>query len=216
MSDSTFDVNLFIKESRQVLENPRSYFSAMKTSGGLTEPLIKAVIYGAVAGAIAFIWSLLNLGMIGGGMFGGAFGIMIFFWKIIGSVIVLFIGAVILLVISSVCNGNTDFEANVRVMAAVMVVMPISAFFGFAGHINFYLGTIINIAVSIFTLWLFFNGLVQALKANAETTRIVIYILIALTVLVMLLSMGRLRRTSRMLDEFNKKDAQVIMMKDLP
>jgi hypothetical protein len=216
MSDSTFDVNLFIKESRQVLENPRSYFSAMKTSGGLTEPLIKAVIYGAVAGAIAFIWSLFNLGMIGGGMFGGAFGIMIFFWKIIGSVIVLFIGAVILLVISSVCNGNTDFEANVRVMAAVMVVMPISAFFGFAGHINFYLGTIINIAVSIFTLWLFFNGLVQALKANAETTRIVIYILIALTVLVMLLSMGRLRRTSRMLDEFNKKDAQVIMMKDLP
>jgi hypothetical protein len=216
MSDATFDVNLFIKESREVLVNPKSYFSTMKTSGGLTEPLIKAVIYGAVAGAIAFIWSLLNLGIIGGGMFGGAFGIMIFIWKIIGSIIVLFIGAVILLVISSVCKGNTDFEANVRVMAAVMVVLPISAFFGFAGHINFYLGTIINIAISIFTLWLFFNGLVEALKANAETTRIVIYILIALTVLVMLLTMGRLRRTSRMLDEFNKKDAQVIMMKDLP
>jgi hypothetical protein len=216
MSDATFDVNLFIKESREVLVNPKSYFSTMKTSGGLTEPLIKAVIYGAVAGAIAFIWSLLNLGMIGGGMFGGSFGIMILIWKIIGSIIGLFIGAVILLVISSVCKGNTDFEANVRVIAAVMVVMPISAFLGFAGHINFYLGTIINIAVSIFTLWLFFNGLVHALKANAETTRIVIYILIALTVLVMLLSMGRLRRTSRMLDEFNKKDAQVIMMKDLP
>lgn len=216
MSDATFDVNLFIKESREVLVNPKSYFSTMKTSGGLTEPLIKAVIYGAVAGAIAFIWSLLNLGMIGGGMFGGSFGIMILIWKIIGSIIGLFIGAVILLVISSVCKGNTDFEANVRVIAAVMVVMPISAFLGFAGHINFYLGTIINIAVSIFTLWLLFNGLVHALKANAETTRIVIYILIALTVLVMLLSMGRLRRTSRMLDEFNKKDAQVIMMKDLP
>ena len=216
MSDATFDVNLFIKESREVLVNPKSYFSTMKTSGGLTEPLIKAVIYGAVAGAIAFIWSLLNLGIIGGGMFGGAFGIMIFIWKIIGSIIVLFIGAVILLVISSVCKGNTDFEANVRVMAAVMVVLPISAFFGFAGHINFYLGTIINIAISIFTLWLFFNGLVEALKANTETTRIVIYILIALTVLVMLLTMGRLRRTSRMLDEFNKKESQVIMMKDLP
>ncbi len=73
-------------------------------------------------------------------MFGGAFGIMILIWKIIGSIIGLFIGAVILLVISSVCKGNTDFEANVRVIAAIMVVMPISAFFGFAGHINFYLG----------------------------------------------------------------------------
>ena len=216
MSDATFDVNLFIKESKEVLVNPKSYFSTMKTTGGMTEPLIKAVIYGAVAGVIAFIWSLLDLGMIGGGMFGGAFGIMIFIWKIIGSIIGLFIGAVILLVISSVCKGNTDFEANVRVIAAIMVVMPISAFFGFAGHINFYLGTIISIAVSIFTLWLLFNGLVEALKANPETTRIVIYILIALTVLIMLLSMGRLRRTSRMFDEFNKKDAQVVMMKDLP
>ncbi len=63
MSDGTFDVNLFIKESKEVLVNPKSYFSTMKTSGGITEPLIKAVIYGAVAGAIALIWSILNLGI---------------------------------------------------------------------------------------------------------------------------------------------------------
>jgi hypothetical protein len=62
MSDSTFDFNVFIKESIDVLVNPKSYFSTMKTTGGMSEPLIKAVIYGAIAGAIAFIWSLLNLG----------------------------------------------------------------------------------------------------------------------------------------------------------
>ena len=39
MSDSTFDFNLFIKESKDVLTNPKSYFSTMKTSGGMTEPL---------------------------------------------------------------------------------------------------------------------------------------------------------------------------------
>src|SRR5664280_1978619 len=119
MSDGTFDLNLFIKESVDVLVNPKSYFSTMKTSGGMSEPLIKAVIYGAVAGAIAFIWSLLKIGAMTG--FGGAIGIMVFIWSIIGAIIGLFIGAVILLVISSICKGSTDFEANIRVTASVTV-----------------------------------------------------------------------------------------------
>jgi hypothetical protein len=215
MSDGTFDVNLFIKESKEVLVNPKSYFSTMKTSGGMAEPLIKAVIYGAVAGAIAFIWGLLNLGSLGSGLFGSAIGIMIFIWKIVGAIIGLFIGAVILLVISSICKGNTDFEANVRVTAAVMVIMPVSAFLGFLGHINFYLGAIVGIALNIYALWLLFNGLVEALKTNRETTKIVIYILVALTVLIMAFSIGNLNRANKMLNEFNNKDVKE-MMKDLP
>lgn len=206
MNNGTFDFNEFIKESKDVLVNPKSYFSTMKTSGGMTEPLIKAVIYGAIAGAIAFIWSLLNLEALGGGMFGGGFGIMILIWKIIGSIIGLFIGAVILLVISSICKGNADFEANLRVTAAVMVVMPISAFFGFAIHINIYLGAIIGLAVSIFALWLIYNGLVEALKTNPETTKIVAYVLIVITVLFMIFTIGKLNKANRFMKEFNNQD----------
>src|SRR5664280_2973537 len=153
MSDGTFDLNLFIKESKDILINPKSYFSTMKTSGGMSEPLIKAVIYGAVAGAIAFIWSLLKIGAMSG--FGGAIGIMVFIWSIIAAIIGLFIGAVILLVISSICKGSTDFEANMRVTAALMVMMPINAFLGFAGHFNLYFGVIVTIAVSIYSVWLY-------------------------------------------------------------
>jgi hypothetical protein len=215
MSDTSFDLNLFIKDSKDVLVNPKSYFSTMKITGGMTEPLIKAVIYGAVAGAISFIWSLLNIGAIGGGMFGGAIGIMVFIWSIIGAVIGLFIGAVILLVISSICKGSTDFEANMRVTAAVMVVMPISAFFGFAGHFNLYLGVIISLAVNIFALWLLYNGLVEALKSNAETTKIVSYVLVAIFVVFMLIGLGARRRAHQFMNEFNNKDVKE-MMKDLP
>lgn len=215
MSDSTFDVNLFIRESKEVLVNPKSYFSTMKISGGMTDPLIKAVIYGAVAGAIAFIWSILNLGTLGSGMFGSAIGVMILIWKIVIAIVGLFIGAVILLVISSICKGNTDFEANVRVTAAVMVIMPVSALLGILGHINFYLGAVVGIAVNIYALWLLFNGLVEALKTDRETTRIVVYVLVALTVLIMAFSLGKLNKTNKMLNEFNNKDVKE-MMKDLP
>jgi hypothetical protein len=215
MSDTTFDVNLFIKESKDVLVNPKSYFSAMRTTGGMTEPLIKAVIYGAVSGAFAFIWSLLRIGTMTGGIFGGAIGIMVFIWSIIGAIIGLFIGAVILLVISSICKGSTDFEANMRVIAAVMVVMPISSFFGFTGHLNLYFGVIISLAFNIFALWLLYNGLVEALKSNPETTKIVTYVLIAIFVVFMLVGIGARRRARQFMNEFNNKDVKE-MMKDLP
>ena len=215
MSDSTFDFNLFVKESKEILINPKSYFSTMKTTGGMSEPLIKAVIYGAIAGALAFIWSLLKIGAVTGGMFGGAIGIMVFIWSIIGAIIGLFIGAVILLVISSICKGSTDFEANMRVTAAVMVIMPISAFFGFAGHLNLYLGVIIGLAVNIFALWLLYNGLVEALKSNPETTKIVSYVLVAIFVLFMIIGFGARRRANQFMNEFNNKDIKE-MLKESP
>src|SRR5665647_786489 len=105
MSNGTFDFNEFIKESKDVLVNPKLYFSTMKTSGGMTEPLIKAVIYGAIAGIFSFLWSLLGVGAVSSGLFGGAVGIMLLIWAIIAAIIGLFIGGVITLVISSICKG---------------------------------------------------------------------------------------------------------------
>jgi Yip1 domain len=168
--------------------------------------LIKVTIYGAIAGALAFLWSILNIGMLTGGMFGGHVGIMVFVSYIIGSIIGLFIGAVILLIISSICKGNTDFEANVRVTAGLMVVMPISAFFGFAIGINLYLGIIISLAVNIFALWLLYNGLVEALKSKPETAKIVLYVLIAIFVLFTLMGLGTRSRTYKYMNEFKNPD----------
>jgi uncharacterized SAM-binding protein YcdF (DUF218 family) len=93
-----------------------------------------------------------------------------------------------------------------RVTAAVMVIMPISSLFGFAGHLNLYLGIIIGLAVYIFALWLLYNGLVEALKTNAETTKIVSYVLIAIIVLIMLLGF----KTRKYMYQFNDN------LKELP
>jgi Yip1 domain. len=195
MSESSFDFNAFIKESKDVLVTPKSYFSTMKITGGLGEPVIKALIYGAVAGIISFLWSLVHLG---GGMFGGGVGIMILIWTIIGAVIVLFIGAVLTLIVSAICKGSTDFEANARVTAAIMVVMPIGALLGFISGFNLTAGAIVGVAVNIFALYLLYHGLVEALKANPGTTRIVMYVLIGLLVIFMLVGMGTRRRVSNM------------------
>lgn len=215
MSNGTFDFNEFIKESKDVLVDPKTYFSTMKTSGGIPEPLIKAVIYGAISGALTFLWSVLNIGAAGSSLLGGAIGIMGFIMAIVGAVIGLFIGGVILLIISAICKGSTDFEANVRVTAAIMVVMPISAFFGFAGHFNLYLGIIVSLAVSVFSIWLLYNGLVEALKSKPETTKIVMYVLVALLVIFTLAGLGAKRKANEFMKEFDNSDLKE-MMKDIP
>lgn len=212
--NGSFDFNAFINESKETLLNPKAYFAGMKTTGGMTEPLIKAVIYGAVAGVFAFLWSILKLGTVTGGLFGGAVGVMAFVWYIIFAVIGLFIGAVIILVISAICKGSTDFEANVRVSAALLVVMPISALLGFVNGISLYLGVFITLLVNLFMLWLLYNALIEALKAKLETVKIVSYVLIALFVLMMISKIIAFRKANQFMEGFKNSDFKE-MMKDM-
>jgi len=207
----SFDFNAFINESKETLLNPKSYFAAMKTNGGMVEPLIKAVIYGAIAGIFAFLWSILKIGAIGGGVFGGAFGVMIFVWLLIAAVIGLFIGAVIVLVISAICKGSTDFESNVRVTASLMVLMPIGALLGFASGISLYLGAIITLAVNIFGLWLLYNALIETLKTKLETTKVAGYVLIAIFVLMMIGKLAAVRKANEFMDGFKNSDFKEMM-----
>jgi hypothetical protein len=214
MSETTtsFDFNAFIKESKETLLNPKTYFSTMKTSGGMAEPIIKALIYGVVAGVIAFLWGVIGLG---GriGVFGAGIGAMVLVWTILVAIIGIFIGTVIVLIISSICKGNADFEANLRVVASVMVIMPISALLGFTLGVNSIFGVIVTMCVNLYGLYLLYNGLTEALKANPATTKIVMYVLAALLVIFTLAGLGTRNRVNRYMKDINKSDFKE-MLKD--
>jgi hypothetical protein len=211
MSETTsFDFNAFIKESKETLLNPKAYFSTMKTSGGMAEPVIKALIYGVLAGVIAFLWGIIGLG---GrlGVFGAGIGAMVLVWVILGAIIGLFIGAVIVLIISSICKGNTDFEANLRVVASVMVIMPISALLGFTMGINSVFGAIVTMCVNLYALYLLYHGLTEALKANPATTKIVMYVLAALLVIFTIAGLGTRNRANKYMNDISQGDLKEIL-----
>jgi hypothetical protein len=208
----SFDFNAFIKESKETLVNPKGYFSTMKTTGGMVEPVIKALIYGVVAGIIIFLWGAIGLGGTAG-VLGAGIGVMAMFWTVIAAVIGLFIGAIVLLVVSSICKGNTDFEACLRVAAAVMVVMPISALLGFTTGINSVFGAIVALGVNLYGLYLLYYGLTEALKTNPVTTRIIMYVLVAILVIFMIAGLGATRRMNKYLNDYDKGDLKE-MMKD--
>jgi len=205
MSNESFNFNALIQESKECLLKPKEYFASMKLTGGLTEPIIKAVIYGAVAGIISFLWVILKIGAASGmGVFGGAAGIMVFIWAIIGAIIGLFIGAVILLVISAICKGNTDFEANARVTAALMVLMPVNALLGFFSGINLALGTIVASLVALYGVYMMFHGLTQALKANQGTSKVISYILAGIMIIFMITGLAAKRAGTRVLKKMEE------------
>lgn len=176
MSEQKFDFNQFISDSKETLLNPKSYFASMKLDGGMGEPLIKALIYSVVAGVLYLIWSFLIVGGVAGGMLGSAAGVGAFFFTIIGGIIGVFIGALIILIISSICSGNNDFEANLRVAASLMVMFPVGALAS-VFMFNFYLGTIVSFLVNLYSLYLLYIAVTTALKGKDQTAKIIMLVL---------------------------------------
>ncbi len=196
MANEGFNFSTFIQESKDALLKPKEYFSTMKISGGFGEPIIKALIYGAVAGIFALIWSVAGLGATAG-LFGGAIGVMAFIGSIIGAIIGLFIGAVIILLISMICGGEQDFEANTRVSASLMVLMPVGAFLGFFTGISFILGALITLAIRLYGLWMLFHALKGVLKGKEESAKIVGYVLAALVGIMFIVAITAKRAANK-------------------
>jgi hypothetical protein len=203
MTNETFDFNSFVKESEEVFFSPKDYFASLKLQGGFTEPLIKTVIYGSVAGVFKLLWSILDMSPAIGSLGGGSFGVMAFVWSVIAAVLILFIGTVIILIISSVCEGNTDFEACLRISAALMVLWPINAMFGFVLGLNLTIGMIVSLLISLFGLWLLYNSLIKALRVKHETVKFVFYILIVLVVISFIMATIKLNSANSYFKDLN-------------
>ena len=214
MSESaSFDLNVFIKESKETLLNPKAYFSTMKTSGGMGEPVLKALIYSVVAGIIVFLWGILGIGG-QAGIFGAGIGAMALIWTIIGAMIGLFIGAVVVLIISAICKGNTDFEACLRVVSSLMVLFPISAVLGFITGLSPVVGAIIGLCVNLYGLYLLYFGLTESLKANPATTKIVMYVLAVILVIFMIAGLSARKKLTNYMDDLSQVNHKE-MIKDI-
>lgn len=208
MSNQGFSLNKIFQDSKKALLSPKEYFSTMETTGGMGEPIIKVLIYGAVAGIFALFWSVFNLSG-GMGLFGGAVGFVALIWSIIAAVIGVFIGGLIVLIVASICKGNSEFEPSMRVAAAIMVIMPINAFFGFLGGIHV-LSSIITLAVNLYALYLLYIAITVSLKGEDKPAKIVSYVLGGLLVLFFLIGMGT-RSAVNKYSRFTEKEMNKVL-----
>ncbi len=182
MAGSGFDFQKLIEESKSVLTNPKGYFATMAKEGGFVEPIIKALVYGVVAGIISLIWALLHISA----MFGTAGPISSLIGAIIAAVVGLFITGIIILILSAICSGNTNFEANVRVSAAVMIFFPIMALISFLQAISVGFYHIIYVLISLYSLYILYFSLTAALTGKEKIAKIICIILAVLLVIYLI------------------------------
>lgn len=222
MSDQSFNLKKLFEDSKSTLLAPKEYFSKMETTGGMGEPIIKALIYGTIAGIFALLWSLFNISG-ASGLFGGAVGILALIWSVVAAVIGVFIGGLIVLIVSSITKGNGEFEPSMRVAAALMVVMPISAFFGFLGGVHL-LSSVISLAINLYAIYLFYIAVTLSLKGEDKPTKIISIVLAALLALFFIIGLGTRsainkysryseKEINKVLDEY--QDAAEDMAKEL-
>ena len=184
MSNETIDLQKIFRETTETLLNPKEYFSSMPLEGGFAEPIIKAAIYGVVAGLFALLWSLLGFSPTGGGgIWGGAVGVMALIWSVVGAIATAFIGGALMAVISIICGGNRELEANVRVASSLMAVYPIRAFLAFTYGISFSLGGIVGLGISLYCVYLIYHAAVEALKGKEPSVKIAAIVLVAFTLI---------------------------------
>ena len=200
MSNENIDISTLLNESWETLLNPKDYFLSMPLKGGFSEPVLKAAMYGTVAGLFSLLWTLLGLSVLGGTMWSGALGIMTLISSIIGAIIAAFLGGAIMLLISAMCGGNTDYETNVRVAASLMVIYPINAFMAFLYGINTDIGSIVGLAISFYSLYLLYHAVILSLKGNESSAKIVAIVLVLLT----LLGFFGGRKASQSVQDFSK------------
>jgi hypothetical protein len=167
-----FSFKQFFSDTKTILLHPKEYFSGMPLNGGFTEPIVKALIYGFLIGVIFVIWtSVLNsMGIdFGVSWLGRYYLITAPFVFTVPAFISLFAGGGIMLGISSIFGGNTGYEASVRVVASLMIIEVVRAVFIFTGVINPYLSLGVNVAVSLWGLYLTYLAIMLSLKAEKGT-----------------------------------------------
>ena len=206
MATGTFDFNEFLSESGNTILNPKSYFSSFPTSGGITEPLIKGVIYGTLTAIIYLIWDLFNIADNGVFLF-GYYGFTGFIRLVVSSVIGLFVWALALMVFSNISKGNTGFEASFRIAAATMVIMPVNAFFGFL-MFSPTLYILVSLLIFAIGLWILYNGMVHALKCQPAVVKTICYVIAVVLVILSLVSLTTRNKMERIVDQVKKEASE--------
>jgi len=204
MAEGGFDFKKFLDETKATLVAPAEYFAVMPKEGGFGEPLVKAVIYSLIAGIIGFIFSFMHLSAFSG-LFGSSVGIFLIINSLIFGIIGLFIGGAIILVISSICGGNTNYETNVRVTASLMAIYPVQALLSFLTGINIWIGQLVFLAIALYGLYMLYIAVTKSLEGKNETAKIISIVLAVIPTLMVLSSLLCMKAASNLQDNMMKK-----------
>lgn len=160
-----------LKHVKDVLINPKRYFTKIVADGNLEESMLKAFIYGLIGGCLVLLLRLIG---------GATITISAVFTAIIIvpvlAVALLFVMGGLLMLVSEITGGERDWEIAIKGLASVFFIYPVILVLN-ALAFNCTSMWIISLMVDIYVLFLFYNIALYCMRGKKTNVIIVIGIL---------------------------------------
>lgn len=113
-------IKAWYKSIRNIIINPRRFFSKIVADGDIEESMLKAFIYGLIGGIL-----VLGLRLIGGATvtISSVFTAIVIIPVV--AVALLFVGGGLMMLVSEITGGERDWEIAIKGLASIFFIYPV-------------------------------------------------------------------------------------------
>ena len=153
---------------KDVIMNPRRFFSKIVADGDIEESMLKAFIYGLLGGL-----AVLGIKLIGGATItiNSVFTAIIIVPVI--AVALLFVGGGLLMLVSEMTGGERDWEIAIKGLASIFFIYPVILVLN-AVAFNCLSMWIISIIGDLYVLFLFYNIALYCMRGRRAAVIVVV------------------------------------------
>ena len=156
---------------KDIVVNPKRYFTKIVADGNLEESMLKAFLYGMLGGCLVLLLRLIG----GATVTIGAIFTAIIVVPVL-AVALLFVMGGLLMLVSEITGGERDWEIAIKGLASIFFIYPMILVLN-AMAFNCTSIWIISLMVDIYVLFLFYNISVYCLRGKRGNVMLVIAIL---------------------------------------
>lgn len=156
---------------RNIIVNPKRYFTKIVADGNLEESMLKAFLYGLLGGIL-----VLTIRLMGGATITlGAIFTAIMIVPVL-AVTLLFVMGGLLMLVSEITGGERDWEIAIKGLASVFFIYPVILVLN-ALAFNCVSIWVISLLVDMYILFLFYNIALYCMRGKRNSVLMVIGIL---------------------------------------
>ena len=159
------------KHIRNLIVNPKRYFTKIVADGNMEEAMLKAFLYGLLGGCLVLLIRLLG----GATITIGAIFTAIIIVPVL-AVALLFVMGGLMMLVSEITGGERDWEIAIKGMASVFFIYPVILVLN-AMAFNCTSIWVISMLVDIYVLFLFYNISLYCMRGKRGNVLLVIGVL---------------------------------------
>ncbi|MBR2412775.1 MAG: hypothetical protein IKB10_03890 [Alphaproteobacteria bacterium] len=159
------------KRLRNLIINPKRYFTKIVADGNMEESMLKAFLYGLLGGGLVLLIRLLGGATITlGAVFTAAIIVPVL------AVALLFVMGGLMMLVSEITGGERDWEIAIKGLASIFFIYPVILVLN-ALAFNCTSMWVISLLVDIYILFLFYNISLYCMRGKRSNVIVVIGIL---------------------------------------